>query len=129
MKSFRKLQWLADFELEPLLSALLLGGLLLSIGCLIAGLLWHWRLAHHLELDALHGTNVFHFIVEDLRQAHVRTAQPRLLIDLGIAVLLFCPYLRVASCLLYFAFVERHRTYTLLTACVFATLSYIVFLG
>lgn len=129
MKRLTKAQWLANFELEPLISSMLLAGLLLSIGCLIAGLVWHWRLMHHLELDAFRGTNVFHFIVEDLRQARVGTSQPRLLIDLGIAVLLLAPYLRVASCLFYFAIVERHRTYTILTACVFAMLSYIVFLG
>jgi uncharacterized membrane protein len=51
-------------------------------------------------------------------------ARPRLLVNLGIAVLMLTPYVRVLASMLYFMLVERNLKYGLFTAFVLAMLTY-----
>ena len=74
------------------------------------------------------GTNVFQFLVVDVRQLLVGSLRPRLLVNLGIAVLMLTPYARVLASLVYFAVVERNWKYTGFTAFVLTTLTYGSFL-
>jgi uncharacterized membrane protein len=55
-------------------------------------------------------------------------APPHLLTNLGIATLVFTPYVRALASMFYFVFVERNRTYTLFTGFVLTVLTYSLFL-
>jgi uncharacterized membrane protein len=119
----------APLDMESLVGSILLGGVLLSTGLLIAGLVWHWAATHHLGLEyALMGVNFFQFLLADIRQAASGALRPRVLVSLGLAVLMVTPYLRVLASILYFAFVERNWKYTLFTGFVFTVLTYSLFL-
>ena len=52
-----------------------------------------------------------------------------MLVNLGIAVLLLTPYVRVLMSMLYFVFVERNLKYALFTGFVLAMLTYGLFTG
>jgi hypothetical protein len=96
------------------------------------GLVWHrlkwgtfeWQL--HYKLPA---TTVFGFLVADVEEATGEPARPRMLVNLGIAVLMLTPYVRVLMSMLYFTFVERNRKYAVFTAFVLAMLTYGLFTG
>jgi uncharacterized membrane protein len=119
----------ADATMESLIGLLLMGGVLLSMVLTVSGLIWHWLNTRELGLDyLLADTNLFHFLVQDLRQLFSDEIRPRLLVNLGIAALLLTPYFRVFASMVFFAFVERNWKYTLFTALVFSVLSYSLFL-
>ena len=115
--------------MEGLVGYILLSGVLVSMALLVVGLAWSWILTGHLGLTySLAGTNLFEFVVTDLRQIVADPTQPRHLINLGIAALLLTPYARVLVSMLYFAFAERNGKYTLFTFFVFSVRTYGLFL-
>jgi len=117
------------FDMEVVVGYILLGGVLVSVALVVAGLIWHWAATGHLGLEyALAGMNFFQFVLADIRQVAADAFRPRLLVNLGIAVLLLTPYARVFASMVYFAFVERNRKYTMFTGFVFAVLTYSLFL-
>jgi uncharacterized membrane protein len=54
--------------------------------------------------------------------------RPRVLINMGIAVLMLTPFVRVLASVFYFALVERNWKYTLFTGFVLCVLTYSLFL-
>lgn len=119
----------ARFDMEALVAYILLGGVLLSVALIVAGLVWHWITAGHLQLEySIVGMNLLQFVLADIQQLAAGVLRPRLLINMGMAVLMLTPYLRVLASMLYFAFVERNRKYTLFTGFVFSVLTYSLFL-
>ncbi|HKZ83303.1 MAG TPA: DUF1634 domain-containing protein [Anaerolineae bacterium] len=119
----------ARFDMEALVAYILLGGVLLSVALIVAGLVWHWITAGHLQLEySIVGMNLFQFVLADIRQLAAGALRPRLLINMGMAALMLTPYLRVLASMLYFALVERNRKYTLFTGFVFSVLTYSLFL-
>jgi uncharacterized membrane protein len=119
----------ARFDMEILLSYILLGGVLLSMTLVVAGLAWRWIATGRLGLDySISGMNLFEFVLTDIRQMATHAVRPRLLVNLGIAALMLTPYARVLASTLYFAFVERNGKYTLFTGFVFSVLTYSLFL-
>ncbi len=115
-------------DFESTIGWLLLVGVLTSVALIIAGEAWHRVVAGTFDLqDVLPATSVAGFVREDLRRAAALATGPRRLVNLGIAVLLLTPYLRVAASLAYFALVARDRTYTAVTAFVLAVLTYTLF--
>ncbi len=130
MKRVMRTRRLADFEMEPFIASVLRGGVLLSTGLILIGIVWHRVETGQLHFhDLLQGTNVFQFVLADLRHVTSAGLRPFLLTHLGIAVLMVTPYARVAAALLYFTCVERNRMHSILTGCVLALLTYILFLG
>ena len=104
-------------------------GVGLSAAFLLAGMIWRWAATGHPEFHyALEGTNLFQFWVSDIRQITAGAFRPRLLVNVGIALLMMTPYLRVLVSLLYFFIVERNWKYTLFTGFVLAVLTYSLFL-
>jgi len=119
----------AGFDMEGIVGYILLGGVLVSMTLVVAGLTWAWIATGHIGLDySITGMNLFEFVMTDIRQLAARAARPRLLVNLGLAVLMLTPYVRVLASMLYFAFIERNGKYTLFTGFVFSVLTYSLFL-
>ena len=119
----------AERGMDLLIGYILLAGVLLSAALTVAGLGWHWSTSGNLRIESpVTGMNLFQFVAADLREAMARRVGPRLLINLGLAVLLFTPYVRVAASMLYFALAERSWKYTAFTGFVFAVLTYSLYL-
>lgn len=116
-------------NMDTLVGYILLVGVLISVGLIIAGTLWNWAITRHLAIQySISGKNYFGFLVSSLHQLFTGAVQPRLLISLGIVTLMFTPYLRVAASVVYFAVVARNLKYTLFTLFVFSVLTYSLFL-
>jgi uncharacterized membrane protein len=114
-------------DMETLVGGILLAGLLGSIGCIVAGLLWHRVEAGAFTLDyELPATDVVGFLRADARTLFSLHAGPRRLVDLGIGILMATPYVRVLASLAYFL-VVRNWKYALFTITVLTTLTYGLF--
>jgi uncharacterized membrane protein len=116
--------------MEVVVGYILLGGVLLSVALIASGLAWHWATAGQLQFEyPVDGMDLARFIISDLQQLVVGPIHPRYLINLGIAVLILTPYIRILISVLYFALVEHNRKYALFTAVVLGVLTYSVFRG
>ena len=117
------------FDMESLVGAILLTGVLLSVALLAIGLLWRWIRVGNLRFEhSIVGVNFFEFISSTLRQMASRALRPRLFLNMGIGVLMLTPFVRVLASVFYFAFVEHNWKYTLFTAFVLSVLTYSLFL-
>jgi uncharacterized membrane protein len=115
-------------DMETLVGSILFGGVVLSSALLAIGLIWHRIITGRLELDySIAGANVSEFLLADVRELFSKTSQPRSLINLGLAILMITPYVRVLASFFYFAFAERDWKYSLFTAFVFTVLTYSLF--
>jgi len=104
-------------------------GVILCAIFLVAGLLWSWLVTGSPGLHySLTGSNLFQFWLSDIRQLRAGHLQPELLVNIGIALLMMTPYVRVLVSTIYFAFAERNLKYTFFTGFVFAVLTYSLFL-
>jgi uncharacterized membrane protein len=111
-----------------LVGYVLLAGVVTSLALVGVGVVWHWAATGDPRLDyALPGTNVVQLLVADAQQLVAGAVRPRLLINVGLAVLMLTPYLRVLASALYFAVVERNAKYTLFTGFVLAVLTVSLF--
>lgn len=116
-------------DVDLVIGYVLLGGVLTSMALLATGVAWHDVRTGELGLDyRLGGTTLFGFIVLDLQQLVAGEFRPRLLVNLGIAVLMLTPYARVLASMVYFGCLERNWKYTAITAFVLAVLTYSLFL-
>lgn len=117
------------FEMDALVGSILQDGVLLSLALIIAGLFWRWLRTGSLVIDyRITGVNLFQFVVDEIGLAVHGAARPRLLINLGIAVLMLTPFVRVAASVVYFMGILRNWKYTLFTAFVLSILTYSLFL-
>ena len=116
-------------DMDRLIGYLLLYGVLLSMGLIVAGLAWRFVRTGGFSLDyQISGMNLFQFVVEEFKLALHIEFRPRLLVNLGISVLMLTPFLRVAASVVYFLGVLKNWKYTLFTMIVLAVLSYSLFL-
>jgi uncharacterized membrane protein len=114
-----------DDQMDAIVGGLLAGGVITSLTLIIAGLIWHRLVTGVATFDApLGGTDALQLLAGDLRLAVAGRLSPRLLVSLGIAVLLFTPYLRVLASVVFFAAVEHDWKYTTFTGFVLAVLTY-----
>ena len=125
----RRAQWLARFDMEALVSAMLLYGTVLSLGLICAGVVVQWIHPGVETFEILQGSNVFHFLLAHVSNWSLPEKRPSQLIHLGVAVLLFVPYVRVLVSVFYFACIERTRTPAILSSLVLIVLTYVLFLG
>ncbi len=119
-----------EHEMELLVGYLLLSGVLLSILLVVTGMAWEYVKTGSLHLNYLiAGMNFFQFLVGDLRAILTPSLiGPRAFVNLGIAALLFTPYIRVVSSMVFFAAAEKNWKYTAFTAFVGVVLTYSLFL-
>jgi uncharacterized membrane protein len=116
-------------KMDALIGYVLLGGTVLSVVLIVAGLVWHWIQVGRLGIEyTIPKMNLFEFIIEEFREVLGGQFRPRLLVSLGIAALLLTPYLRVLASLLFFALVEHNWKYSAFTGFVLAVLTYSLFL-
>jgi len=116
--------------IERMIGGVLLGGVLLSSALILAGLAWHYAQHHDLSFHYLiNASTVFQFFRLDLRTLISAPPRPRDLLNLGVAVLLLTPYVRVAISLLYFLGVERSWRFTLITGFVLSVLTWSILRG
>lgn len=119
----------ARFDMEGLVGYILLAGVLVSMALVATGVTWRWIATGHAAFDySITGMNVFEFVLTDIRQVADHAVRPRLLVNLGIAVLMLTPYARVLASMLYFVLVERNGKYAVFTGFVFSVLTYSLFL-
>jgi uncharacterized membrane protein len=112
-------------DVESVIGYTLSIGVWLSLGLIAVGFVWHWAIWGDLRFDySLPATTVAGLVVSDLHQMSAAAARPRLLVNLGIAVLLLTPYVRVLASMLYFVFVHRNVKYSIFTAIVLGLLTW-----
>ena len=117
------------FDMESLVGYILLTGILLSVALLAVGFVWRWLRVGNLRFEhSIVGMNFFEFISSTLGQMASQAFRPRLFLNMGIAVLMLTPFVRVLASVFYFAFVEHNWKYTLFTAFVLTVLTYSLFL-
>ena len=117
------------FDMEILIGYILLVGVLLSVALLAIGFIWRWERSGNLRFRyTLVGMNFFEFVLTSLNQMASRDLRPRVMVNVGIAVLMLTPFVRVLASVFYFAFVQRNWKYTLFTGFVLGILTYSLFL-
>jgi len=111
--------------MDAIVGSLLLGGVLTSLGLIVAGFVWHRLATGRTALnETLAGHDLLQVLGADLRALAQGAMGPQLLVSLGIVVLLLTPYLRVLASMLFFALVEHDWKYTGFTAFVLLVLTY-----
>ena len=117
------------FDMEILIGYILLVGVLLSVALLAIGFLWRWARFGNLSFQyTIAGMNFFEFALTSLEQMASHELRPRVMINMGMAVLMLTPFVRVLASVFYFALVERNWKYTLFTGFVLSVLTYSLFL-
>ncbi len=118
-----------QLDMDAVVGYILFYGVLLSLALVVIGLCWRWVETRKLWLDYhIVGMNLFQFVVSEVRMAVLGRVRPRLFINLGIAVLMLTPFLRVGVSVLYFLGVLKNWKYTLFTSFVLAVLTFSLFL-
>jgi uncharacterized membrane protein len=116
-------------DMEILIGYILLGGVLLSVALIAIGFVWRWVRSGNLQFQyTVAGMNFFEFVLSSLRQMASHELRPRVLVNMGIAVLMLTPFVRVLASVFYFSLVERNWKYTLFTGFVLSVLTYSLFL-
>lgn len=65
------------FDMEVIVGFVLLGGVLVSMALVGAGLTWRWMATGHLGFDySISGMNLFEFVVTDIRQVADHAVRP-----------------------------------------------------
>ncbi len=117
------------FDMELLIGYILLVGVLLSVALLAIGFIWRWERSGNLRFQhTIVGVNFFEFVLISLRQMGSHELRPRVMLNMGIAVLMLTPFVRVLASVFYFALVQRNWKYTLFTGFVLGVLTYSLFL-
>ena len=112
------------FDIEILVGYVLLGGVVLSIILIVAGLTWRWAITGHLAADySIAGRDLFEFATHEIHGVASDDLRPRRLINLGFLCLMLTPYARVLASMVYFA-ATRNWKYTVFTGVVFCVLTY-----
>lgn len=118
-----------EARMDLVIGYVLLAGVALAVVLVVAGLAWGWVRHGYLGAHyAIAPTNLFQFVVTDIRLVLSGAFRPRLLISLGIAALMLTPYVRVAASLAFFVLAQRNWKYAAFTAFVLAVLTYSLFL-
>jgi uncharacterized membrane protein len=118
-----------QLEMDVLVGYILLGGVLLSMALITAGLLWKYIQSGGVRLEyELAGMNLFQFVVSEIHLTALGQVRPRLLINMGIVVLMLTPFFRVLASVVYFLVVLKNWKYTLFTLFVLLVLTGSLFL-
>lgn len=115
--------------MDALVGYILLYGVVISLVLICTALIWNWFISRTLWFDyAVTGKNLFALVADEFAQAFRGQLRPRVLLSLGIAVLMFTPFVRVLASVFYFFFVQKNWKYTVFTLFVLTVLTYSLFL-
>ena len=118
-----------QLEMDVLVGYILLAGVLLSMALIIVGLVWKYLQTGGVRLDyELSGMNLFQFVLSEVHIAVLGEIRPRLLVNMGIAVLMLTPFFRVLASVVYFLVVLKNWKYTVFTTFVLLVLTGSLFL-
>jgi uncharacterized membrane protein len=118
-----------SLDLNEVVWSILLGGLIVSITLVTAGLIWLLLAAGSFTpLPAITALNLLEFVVYIIENAGTGETGPAFLIYIGIAALLFTPFARVLASSLYFSLKEHDWKFTCITGFVLVVLIVILFL-
>lgn len=118
-----------QIQMDVLVGYILLSGVVLSLSLISAGLFWKFLQTGQVRLDyEVAGMNLFEFVTSEIRLATQRQIRPRLLVNMGIAILMLTPFLRVLASMVYFLAVSKNWKYTLFTLFVLLVLTRSLFL-
>ncbi len=118
------------FDMETVISYILISGVILSLILLVVGTLLYSLQHRNLTLAySLPQDNLFQFGRMEITRVLHGTLTARDIINLGIVVLMLTPYVRVAFSAVAFAFIERNAKYTAFTLFVLSVLTYSLFLS
>ena len=127
MRLIKRAQWLARFDLEPLVSVILRNGTLLGVGFILASLLAR-RLGPSTDFGPHpHTTSLPKLLIEDWHRYAAAGLWARPLLDAGVVAILATPYLRLWASLVYFVWVEPRWRQALFTGMVLVILTLILF--
>ncbi len=127
MKKNSRLQWIANFDMESLVSNILRSGILLSVGLIVAVLAAHACKKGAVDFgEHIQARSITHLLKNDLYRMKVSWFHSPTFIHLSIAVLMLTPYARVVASMVYFAGVERHWKHALLTGIVLIILTIVL---
>jgi uncharacterized membrane protein len=114
--------------MELLVGRILQIGVLLSVACLVTGVVWRWHATGSAAFDySLQGRSIVGFLSDGLREGRLGHLRPRFFVNFGLALLLMTPYVRVLASFFYFAFVEHNAKYAVFTSIVLGVLTYSLF--
>jgi uncharacterized membrane protein len=118
-----------QLEMDVLVGYILLSGVLLSMALIVAGLIWKFIQTGGVRLNyELGGMNLFQFVVSEIHLAVFGQMRPRLLVNMGIAVLMLTPFFRVLASAVYFLAILKNWKYTVFTVFVLLVLTGSLFL-
>ena len=127
MRNVARAKWIANFDIEDLVSSILRNGMLISMGFIIASLVFRWIGNEEASFGPnLQAKSIPTMILSDLPKLGLPNFRPSLLLHLGVAVLLLTPYVRVFASMVYFTLIERSRKYVLFTSFVLLILTIIL---
>jgi len=116
-------------DMNSLVGRVLYTGVLLSVLSLSAGFFWNWIATGKPGLEvAPPRRSIIRFTIREIALTFREGLRPAGLINLGILILLFTPYVRVLLSLGYFLLVARNYKYAAITGFVFGVLTCSLFL-
>ena len=131
MKNVARVKLLSRLDMEPLLSAVLRGGALLSAAFLVAGLLVG-RAARPADQPAvseyeIHAISIPRLLQTDLSRFGSNTFWHHFLVDLGFVTLMITPYARLILTWFYLVLVKKQWRYAAFTGVVLLLLAIVMF--
>lgn len=116
-------------QMDIIVGYLLLIGVMISLGLLLAGMIWKFASTGRWTIDyQISGMNLFEFVSNEVAIVIGGQLRPRVLVSGGIVVLMLTPYFRVLASMIYFIFVLKNWKYSLFTGIVLAVLTFSLFL-
>lgn len=112
-------------DMEAIIGFVLQTGLFLSLGFLLSGLGWHFIRFGNLQFNYQISSGTLWGLWRDNFHLFFSAGwRPRLLINMGMAILITTPFVRVLVSFLYFCFIQQNVKYTLFTLFVLLALTY-----
>ncbi len=124
MKRNDRMKWIATFDMEPLISAILIWCLVVSMLFICAGLLS----VKVFNLSSGFGSNLLArslpvLVAMDFKEIPHLESWPQLLIHFGFCLLLIMPYARLLTSFFYFLVIERDWKHAAFTGFIVVLLS------
>ena len=127
MKNTARAKWIAGFDIEPLMSAILRNGMLISMVLIAGSLIVQWLQTGRPTLEyMLQGDSIPAMIAKDFQQTGAPNFWSDLLIDCGISALMLTSYVRVLVSMVYCAYIDPDRNNLILTLIVFVILTIVL---